>query len=195
MHFYFTINSPRHTFDEFTDTERFNGIELYFQIATDKMLRITKTNPSGFEKFEAREIAVEQFVQGLMDTNGTFAKPEPEDLSQNPEYLEFKEKYGITLNTQQERAVQTISGANLLLAVPGSGKTTVLVARIGFMVICKRIPPQSILALTYTTKAAEEMKNRAVKQFGNDVGRVVFKTINAFAYEVLKYYEGTQYAK
>ena len=186
---------PRHTFDDFTDIRRLDGIELYFQIESDRMLRITKIAPFGFERFEAKEITVEQFLQGLMETDGTFAKPEPEDLSQNPKYLEFKDRYGITLNAQQERAVQTISGANLLLAVPGSGKTTVLVARIGFMVICKNISPQSILALTYTTKATDEMKTRAVKQFGNNVGRVVFKTINSFAYEVLKYYEGTQYAK
>lgn len=186
---------PRHTFDDFTDARRLDGIELYFQIESDRMLRITKIAPFGFERFEAREITVEQFLQGLMETDGIFAKPEPEDLSQNPEYLEFKDKYGITLNAQQERAVQTISGANLLLAVPGSGKTTVLVARIGFMVICKNISPQSILALTYTTKATGEMRTRAVNQFGSDVGRVVFKTINAFAYEVLKYYEGSQYAK
>lgn len=186
---------PRHTFDDFTDARRLDGVELYFQITPDKMLRITKISPFGFERFEAREVTVEEFMQDFMETDGSFAKPEPEDLSQNPEYLEFKEKYDITLNAQQERAVQTVSGANLLLAVPGSGKTTVLVARIGFMVICKNISPQNILALTYTTKAADEMRTRAVNQFGSDVGRVVFKTINAFAYEVLKYYEGTQYAK
>lgn len=185
---------PRHTFDDFTDARRLDGIELYFQITPDKMLRITKIYPIGFERFEAKEIAVEDLLQSLMGTDGSFAKPEPEDLSQNPEYIDFKNKYGIALNAQQERAVQTISGANLLLAVPGSGKTTVLVARIGFMVVCKHIPPQSILALTYTTKAADEMRIRAVKQFGNDVGRVVFKTINAFAYEVLKYYESTPYS-
>ena len=63
------------------------------------------------------------------------------------------------------------------------------------MVICKNISPQNILSLTYTTKAADEMKARAIKQFGADVGRVVFKTINAFAYEVLKYYESSPYAK
>lgn len=186
---------PKHTFDDFTDTRRLDGIELYFQITPDKMLRITKISSFGFERFEAKEITVNTFLNNLMESDGSFAKPEPEDLSQNPEYLAFKEEYNIALNAQQERAVQTISGANLLLAVPGSGKTTVLVSRIGFMVICKNISPQSILALTYTTKAADEMKTRAVKQFGNDVGRVVFKTINAFAYEVLKYYEGTQYAK
>ena len=186
---------PKHTFDDFTDAKRLDGIELYFQIESDRMLRITKIFPFGFEKFEAEEVMVEEFLQAFMEKDGTFAKPEPEDLSQNPEYLAFKENYKITLNAQQERAVQTISGANLLLAVPGSGKTTVLVTRIAFMVICKKIPPQTILALTYTTKAAEEMKNRAAKQFGNDVSRVIFKTINSFAYEVLKHYEESEYSK
>ena len=82
----------------------------------------------------------------MRNGDGTFPAPKPEDLNDNPEYLSFKQQYGIELNKQQERAVQSIAGANLLLAVPGSGKTTVLIARIGYMVHCKHISPNSILA-------------------------------------------------
>lgn len=55
-------------------------------------------------------------------------------------YEEFKTQYSIRLNRQQEEAVRQRSGPVLLLAVPGSGKTTVLVTRLGYMVYCKNIP-------------------------------------------------------
>ena len=49
------------------------------------------------------------------------------------DFSQFKTKYGLRLDTQQEAAVQTVDGPVLLLAVPGSGKTTVLVTRLGYM--------------------------------------------------------------
>ena len=180
---------PKHTFDNFTNAVRSDGVELYFQITDETLLRITSVSEEGFENFKARTITVDDFLNSFRDLDGSFPKAEPEDLSQNPEYLAFKEKYNIMLNPQQERAVQTISGANLLLAVPGSGKTTVLISRIGFMVLCRHIAPQNILAVTYTKKAADEMRERTIRTFGYDVNGVSFKTINSFADEVLRYYE------
>ena len=52
-------------------------------------------------------------------------------------YSEFKTLYCVRLNPQQEAAVQQVDGPVLLLAVPGSGKTTVLVTRLGYMIYCK----------------------------------------------------------
>ena len=49
------------------------------------------------------------------------------------DYKEFCAKYHVRLNDQQSTAVQRVNGATLLLAVPGSGKTTVIVARTGYM--------------------------------------------------------------
>jgi len=74
------------------------------------------------------------------------------------QYEEFKEKYQICFNSQQETAVQNIEGAVLLLAVPGSGKTTVLVNRLGYMIFCRGIAPESILTVTYTVAATNDMK-------------------------------------
>ena len=55
-------------------------------------------------------------------------------------FAEFKKRYQIKLNKQQLDAVQSVNGPILLLAVPGSGKTTVLVTRLGYMIYCKNIP-------------------------------------------------------
>ena len=60
-------------------------------------------------------------------------------------FEEFQNKYNIKLNRQQADAVQSVEGPVLLLAVPGSGKTTVLVTRLGYMIYCKKIAPENIV--------------------------------------------------
>ncbi len=105
------------------------------------------------------------------------------------EFSEFTERYGITLNEQQKNAVKSVDGANLLIAVPGSGKTTVLVARLGYMIICKKIPPEKILAMTYTTASAADMRKRFASLFGDTLARKMnFRTINSVCCEIIRFY-------
>ncbi|MBQ4627892.1 MAG: ATP-dependent helicase [Clostridia bacterium] len=107
----------------------------------------------------------------------------------NSEFRKFKEKFNIVLNSQQDSAVQATDGANLLLAVPGSGKTTVLVARLGYMILCKNIAPQNILALTYTKAATEDMRARFRSFFGEKLAnKIEFRTINSIADKIIKKY-------
>ena len=60
------------------------------------------------------------------------------------EFDSFIEKFPIKLNSQQKAAVQAVNGPVLLLAVPGSGKTTVLVTRLGYMIYGCGIHPSSV---------------------------------------------------
>lgn len=102
---------------------------------------------------------------------------------------EFKEKYELNLNEQQTNAVKEIDGPTLLLAVPGSGKTSVLISRLGYMIECLGIDPGNILTVTYTVSATKDMKNRFEKLFGNEVGsNLEFRTINSLSYQIIKYY-------
>ena len=96
----------------------------------------------------------------------------------------FCREYGYELTPEQRKAVASTAPETLLLAVPGSGKTTVLLARIGFQVKVLGIPEESILAVTYTRKASLEMKSRYEEKFGRS--RVVFKTINALSLEIYR---------
>lgn len=101
----------------------------------------------------------------------------------------FLKKYTPGFSSQQIQAVTTVDGPVLLLAVPGSGKTTVLIARIGYMIYVKNIDPRSILVMTYTTAAADEMKKRFAKRFGQELADyITFKTINALCYLIINRY-------
>lgn len=101
----------------------------------------------------------------------------------------FLKKYTPGFSSQQIQAVTTVDGPVLLLAVPGSGKTTVLIARIGYMIYVKNIDPRSILVMTYTTAAADEMKKRFAKRFGQELAdNITFKTINALCYLIINRY-------
>ncbi|WP_081828560.1 ATP-dependent helicase [Pseudobutyrivibrio ruminis] len=102
---------------------------------------------------------------------------------------DFFEKYISRLNSQQQEAVQTVEGPVLLLAVPGSGKTTVLVNRLGYMIYCKDIAPENILTLTYTVAATKDMSERFVSIFGPELAdRLEFRTINGICAKIIAYY-------
>lgn len=104
-------------------------------------------------------------------------------------FQEFKERFSLQMNDQQETAVLHTEGAVLLLAVPGSGKTTVLVTRIGYLIYCKGIPPERILTVTYTVAATADMKRRFCELFGEEhAGRLEFRTINGISQRVLQYF-------
>ena len=104
-------------------------------------------------------------------------------------YSQFKDTYSVCLNPQQEAAVRQVDGPVLLLAVPGSGKTTVLVTRLGYMIYCKGIRPESILTVTYTVTATKDMKARFVRLFGEEhADKLTFRTINGLCAVVIRYY-------
>lgn len=102
---------------------------------------------------------------------------------------EFLNRYSKHLNGDQRKAVQTINGPVLLLAVPGSGKTTVLVNRLGYMLYVEGIAPDSILTLTYTIDATKDMARRFEVVFGDDYsGRLEFRTINGICSKIIQRY-------
>ena len=63
--------------------------------------------------------------------------PEPQAKRSAMDFAEWKAAWGVRLNDQQEAAVQAAEGPVLLLAVPGSGKTTALIHRLGYLISCR----------------------------------------------------------
>ncbi len=105
------------------------------------------------------------------------------------DFISFMDRFPVKLNEQQRSAVCAVDGPVLLLAVPGSGKTTVLVSRLGYMIHCCNIPPEKILTLTYTVAATNDMRDRFSSFFGPELGsRMEFRTINSICAGIIRFY-------
>lgn len=183
----FTWKNPKKAFNCY-DIQS-GCIDLFFQINDNKdacIVRVTDVSQFGFEQFRGTTlISQSDFLNYVGLRDGICLPPCRDDLEQNQQYQLFKGKYHINLNKQQERALQAVEGSNLLLAVPGSGKTTVLVSRLGHMVINKNIHPENILAVTYSNAAAEEMRERSMSLFGASVVEGIdFRTINSLSLKI-----------
>ncbi len=183
----FTWKNPKKAFNNY-DIQS-GCIDLFFQLGNG-IVRITDVSPMGFESFSTTVLMKKNdFLTYVGLCDGNCLPPCRDDLEHNQLYQQFKEQYHISLNKQQERALQAVEGSNLLLAVPGSGKTTVLVARLGYMVLNKNISPENILAITYNKSAANEMRERFSSLFGNGIGkRIDFRTINSLSWSIYNDY-------
>ncbi|MGN1392801.1 MAG: ATP-dependent helicase [Succinivibrionaceae bacterium] len=106
------------------------------------------------------------------------------------DFQEFCKKYNFNnLTKQQQDAAQNIKGPILLLAVPGSGKTTVLIARLGYMIYGLGIDPKKILVLTYSVAATKDMTERFKFFFGDEYSSLLrFQTINALSLSIVNFY-------
>ena len=91
-------------------------------------------------------------------------------------------------NKAQEEVINTVGGQLIVVACPGSDKTTTLLRRINHMVSGCGISPENILMITFTNAAAKEMKERYRKQYGPD--EVTFSTIHSLCLAILNKFRG-----
>ncbi len=102
--------------------------------------------------------------------------------------MNLEDKILTSLTNSQKQAVTHINGPLLVLAGAGSGKTRVITRRVGYLIL-QGISPESIVAITFTNKAANEMLHRIENLLGNDItGRPVISTFHSFCVKLLRQY-------
>lgn len=101
--------------------------------------------------------------------------------------MEYRAAYN-KLNTAQKEAVDTIDGPVLVVAGPGTGKTQLLSLRVASILLNTDVDPNNIICLTFTNKAALNMKDRLFSLIGPDSRDINVKTFHSFAAEIMNQY-------
>ena len=93
---------------------------------------------------------------------------------------------GEACTENQKKAVKKTNGPIIIVAGPGAGKTRVLVERVAYLVKRKHVPPENILVITFTEKAADELKARLLNCVGLDAELMHISTVHSFCSTILK---------
>ena len=156
-----------------------------FKIPQGRTITVTNTNLELFQPDKPIEYAVPY-------------SPTKKNTGQElPLYLQLLAEKGVVLDKSQVEAVIQTDGSLLVLAGAGSGKTRVLTARTAYMLEVKQTAPGSIMLVTFTSKAAAEMKNRLLSYPNMQRGKVnqlVTGTFHGIFYRILMFHDSANWS-
>ncbi|MEQ2525768.1 ATP-dependent helicase [Bacillaceae bacterium CLA-AA-H227] len=112
-------------------------------------------------------------------------------------YIEDLRKHQFALDANQSEALLHTEGPLLVIAGAGSGKTRVLTARTAYMIHEQKIDPQSIMLVTFTAKAAAEMKHRLQtypKMENYNIGKLLAGTFHSIFYRILSFHDRNRWS-
>ena len=114
------------------------------------------------------------------------ASTPPQTTSDNPALSAFEADPLAGLDPEQRHAAETLDGPLLIVAGPGSGKTRTLTHRLAHLIRARGVAPERCLALTFTRRAADEMRERLQALLPHAVGTIPLFTFHAFGMTVLQ---------
>lgn len=145
--------------------------------------------------FDDSELVKKNFINLKLDIDipKTAPAPLPEektfDIRESavkPKAEDVKKSVPVGLDEFQENAVKNPNNQILIVAGPGSGKTTVLTKRLAYMISEKNVPAEKCLAITFTRKAAQEMRERLSKLLKEKVAGLNIHTFHSLCFSILK---------
>lgn len=149
--------------------------------------------------FEPDELARKNFINLKLDINlppqkTTETQPSKKadlqkDITTPVQHTEKKHEQtnsSSSFDEAQEHAIKNENNQLIITAGPGAGKTTVLTRRIAYLISQKNVPPESCLAITFTKKAAGEMRERLKKLLPEDFDKINIHTFHSLCFSILK---------
>jgi len=156
-----------------------------FKIPQGRTITETNTNLELFQPAKPIEYSV------------PYTPPMKHIKQELPLYLQLLAEKGVVLDKSQVEAVIQTDGSLLVLAGAGSGKTRVLTARTAYMLEGKQADPGSIMLVTFTSKAAAEMKNRLLSYPNMQRGKInqlVTGTFHSIFYRILMFHDAANWS-
>lgn len=143
-----------------------------------------------FNEGELNKIAGQIYLLGEQDVKAmdkrTVVATDIQRLAANATAKEKEIQASVSLNEAQNNVKETITGAVLAKAGPGTGKTNTLIQWIGHQINIRQAQPGEILAITFTNKAAREIKERLTHSLGEMVSTIRVGTFHSIAYRLLQ---------
>jgi DNA helicase II / ATP-dependent DNA helicase PcrA len=185
--YFYHIKSPKHSCPEpvIEEQEPIIVERNGFRLPQGRTIIETTNNTSLFRPAKTIECSI------------PFNKNVSTNHLEHDSYLKELAANGVVLDKSQTAAVVETEGSLLVLAGAGSGKTRVLTARTAYMLDVKKIDPRTIMLVTFTSKAAGEMKNRLttypqIKR--EQINQLVTGTFHSIFYRILMFHEGNNWS-